>query len=61
MHKTGELSYPDFTQAINRLGVAIPATEALKLAQQLDHSRSGKVKYGSVHDALGDAYTREKV
>ena len=58
---TGEISYPDFTQAMGRLGVAIPSSEALKLAHQLDHKRSGKIKYGDVHKVLGDAYSREKV
>lgn len=59
--KAGEISYPDFTQAMGKLGVAIPGSEAIKLAHQLDYGRSGKIKYDNVHQVLGEAYDRQKV
>ena len=41
----GELAYADFAQTLNRMGLAVPAESAVKIAKEMDPNHTGRVRY----------------
>ena len=55
LRKVGTISYPTFVQGLNYLGVAMPATEAVLLAKQLDPKGTGEIDYSAIPAHLNKA------
>lgn len=57
----GEVSYADFAQTLNRMGLAVPADAAIRVARELDPNSTGKVRWEGFNKTLEAARTRGNI